>query len=86
MDPAAGACIVQPSAMSSFLHPDFGAFRAFPLPLPVVDVSFDLLHRDLALSTCHVYSSIAPKSVSPRDSAGFEQAALDLAAGLLFHA
>src|ERR1039457_6326487 len=58
------------------LHPDLGAFRAFPLPLLVVDLSFDLPHRDLALSTCHVHSSIAPKSASPRGSAGFEQAAL----------
>ena len=43
------------------LHPDLGALRTFPLPLPVVDVPFELLHRDLALSTCHLYSSIAPK-------------------------
>jgi hypothetical protein len=48
------------------LHPDLGALRTFPLPLPVVDVPFELLHRDLALSTCHLYSSIAPKLVGGR--------------------
>src|ERR1035437_7915072 len=32
------------------------------ISLLVVDVPFDLLHRDLALSTSHLYSSISPKS------------------------
>src|ERR1039457_6491892 len=51
------------------LHPDLGALRTFPLPLLVVDVALDLLHRDLALSTCHSYSSIAPKAyVEARES------------------
>ena len=47
------------------LHPDLGALRAFPLPLLVVDVPLELFHRDFALSTRHVYTSIAPKSASP---------------------
>ena len=38
------------------LHPDLGALRTFPLPLLVVDVALDLLHRDPALSTRHLYS------------------------------
>jgi hypothetical protein len=44
------------------LHPDFGALRALPRPLLVVDVPLELFHRDLALSTRHVYISIAPKA------------------------
>src|ERR1017187_9555099 len=51
------------------LHPDLGALRTFPLPLLVVDVALDLSHCDLALSTCHLYSSIAPKAyVEARES------------------
>ena len=70
------SCGSQIELLLLLLHPDPGALRTFPLPLLVVDVSFDLPHRDLALSTCHVYSSIAPKSASPLSSAGLEQAAL----------
>src|ERR1017187_1627363 len=70
------SCASQIELLLLLLHPDPGALRTFPLPLLVVDVSFDLLHRDPALSTCHVYSSIAPKSASPRSSAGLGQAAL----------
>ena len=47
------------------LHPDLGALRTLPLPLLVVDVPLELFHRDFALSTRHVYTSIAPKSTSP---------------------
>ena len=45
------------------LHLDLGALRTFPLPLLVVDMALDLYHRDPALSTCHLYSSIAPKGL-----------------------
>jgi hypothetical protein len=37
------------------LHPDFGALRTRPLPLLVVDMPLEFLHRDLALPTCHVF-------------------------------
>lgn len=37
------------------LHSDFGALRARPLALLVVDVSLEFLHRNLALSACHVF-------------------------------
>src|ERR1017187_10514880 len=54
------ACGSQAELLLLLLHPDLGAVRTLPLPLLVVDVALDLLHRDLALSTCHLYSSIAP--------------------------
>ena len=58
------ACVVMASQIELIfwlLHPYPGALGTFPLPLTVVDVSFEFLHRDFALSTGHVSSSMAPK-------------------------
>lgn len=61
-DRAADAPLIRPTERCTspigflllLLHPDLGAFGTLPLSLPVVDVSFQLLHWDFALSTGHV--------------------------------